>query len=106
MRPGVEVTVTREPVGVVTAITPMELPIAIPAWKIAPAWPTATPWCSNPPSWSPLARGVGGHPQPRRTSPGAPNLVLGRGSQVGPVLTGSPEVDAVTFTGSVGTGQG
>ena len=37
VRPGVEVTVTREPVGVVTAITPWNFPIAIPAWKIAPA---------------------------------------------------------------------
>ena len=38
--------------------------------------------------------------------PGALNLVLGRGSQVGPVLTGDPDVAAVTFTGSVPTGRG
>ena len=37
VRPGIEVTMTREPVGVVGIITPWNFPIAIPAWKIAPA---------------------------------------------------------------------
>src|SRR5437773_9363258 len=37
VRPGVEVEVTREPIGVIGIITPWNFPIAIPAWKIAPA---------------------------------------------------------------------
>lgn len=37
VRPGVSVEITREPVGVVGIITPWNFPIAIPAWKIAPA---------------------------------------------------------------------
>ncbi|MEM7026108.1 MAG: aldehyde dehydrogenase family protein, partial [Pseudomonadota bacterium] len=37
VRPGVEVDITREPVGVVGLITPWNFPVAIPAWKIAPA---------------------------------------------------------------------
>src|SRR5215471_10367096 len=36
-RPGIDVEITREPVGVVAAITPWNFPLAIPAWKIAPA---------------------------------------------------------------------
>src|SRR5438874_330138 len=37
VRPGVEIEVTREPIGVIGIITPWNFPIAIPAWKIAPA---------------------------------------------------------------------
>src|ERR1700688_3425013 len=37
IRPGIDIEVTREPVGVVALITPWNFPIAIPAWKIAPA---------------------------------------------------------------------
>ena len=37
VRPGINVEITREPVGVVGIVTPWNFPIAIPAWKIAPA---------------------------------------------------------------------
>src|SRR5690606_16770873 len=37
VRPGVEVVITREALGVIGLITPWNIPIAIPAWKIAPA---------------------------------------------------------------------
>src|ERR671927_233708 len=37
VRAGVEVEIMREPEGVIGIITPWNFPIAIPAWKIAPA---------------------------------------------------------------------
>ena len=107
VRPGIEVTVTREPVGVVSVITPWNFPIAIPAWKIAPALAFGNTVVFKPADLVPASAwelvdiiNRAGLPE------GVLNLVLGRGSQVGPVLTGDPRVSAVTFTGSVETGRG
>jgi aldehyde dehydrogenase (NAD+) len=107
VRPGIEVTVTREPVGVVSVITPWNFPIAIPAWKIAPALAFGNTVVFKPADLVPASAwelvdilNRAGLP------PGVLNLVLGRGSLVGPVLTGDPAVSAVTFTGSVVTGRG
>lgn len=107
VRPGIEITVTREPVGVVSVITPWNFPVAIPAWKIAPALAFGNAVVFKPADLAPACAwelvdilGRAGLP------PGVLNLVLGRGSQVGPVLTGHPSVSAVTFTGSVDTGRG
>lgn len=107
VRPGIEITVTREPVGVVSVITPWNFPIAIPAWKIAPALAFGNTVVFKPANLVPASAWElvdilhrSGLP------PGVLNLVLGRGSVVGPVLTGDPGVSAVTFTGSVDTGRG
>ena len=107
VRPGIEVVVTREPVGVVSVITPWNFPIAIPAWKIAPALAFGNTVVFKPADLVPASAwelvdilNRAGLP------PGVLNLVLGRGSQVGPVLTGHRAVSAVTFTGSVDTGRG
>jgi len=107
VRPGIEVTVTREPVGVVSVITPWNFPIAIPAWKIAPALAFGNTVVFKPADLVPASAwelvdilNRAGLP------PGVLNLVLGRGSEVGPVLTGAAAVDAITFTGSILTGRG
>ena len=107
VRPGIEVTVTREPVGVVSVITPWNFPIAIPAWKIAPALAFGNTVVFKPADLVPASAWELVDILNRAGLPaGALNLVLGRGSQVGPVLTGDPAVDAITFTGSVDTGRG
>lgn len=107
VRPGIEVTVTREPVGVVSVITPWNFPIAIPAWKIAPALAFGNTVVFKPADLVPASAWELVDILNRAGLPaGALNLVLGRGSQVGPVLTGDPDVSAITFTGSVDTGRG
>jgi aldehyde dehydrogenase (NAD+) len=107
VRPGVEVSVTREPVGVVSVITPWNFPIAIPAWKIAPALAYGNTVVFKPAELVPGSAWELVDILNRAGLPaGALNLVLGRGSVVGPVLTTDPLVNGVTFTGSVGTGRG
>ena len=106
VRPGVGVELTREPIGVVGIITPWNFPIAIPAWKIAPALAYGNCVVIKPADLVPasvwslceiLSRC--GLPQ------GVLNLVMGRGSEVGATLLEDRGVDAITFTGSVATGQ-
>jgi aldehyde dehydrogenase (NAD+) len=107
VRPGIEITVTREPIGVVSVITPWNFPIAIPAWKIAPALAFGNTVVFKPADLVPASAWELVDILNRAGLPdGVLNLVLGRGSQVGPVLTGDPLVAAVTFTGSVETGRG
>lgn len=107
VRPGIEVTVVREPVGVVSVITPWNFPIAIPAWKIAPALAFGNTVVFKPADLVPASAWELVDILNRAGLPaGVLNLVLGRGSVVGPILTTEPEVDAVTFTGSVVTGKG
>ena len=107
VRPGIDVTVTREPLGVVSVITPWNFPIAIPAWKIAPALAHGNTVVFKPAELVPGSAWELVDILNRAGLPaGALNLVLGRGSVVGPVLTTDPGVNGVTFTGSVATGRG
>lgn len=107
IRAGVDVEVTREPEGVVGIITPWNFPIAIPAWKIAPALAFGNAVVFKPADLVPgsawalseiIAR-VGQLPE------GTFNLVMGPGSKVGQTLATSRHVRAITFTGSVQTGR-
>jgi aldehyde dehydrogenase (NAD+) len=106
LRPGIEVTVTREPVGVVSIVTPWNFPIAIPAWKIAPALAYGNTVVFKPADAVPASAWALVDALHRAgLPPGVLNLVMGRGSEIGDVLTGSVEVAAVSFTGSVPTGE-
>lgn len=105
VRPGIEVTVTREPVGVVSVITPWNFPIAIPAWKIAPALAYGNAVVFKPAENVPACAWALVDILHRSGVPaGVLNLVMGRGAELGPVLTGATEVSAVSFTGSAATG--
>ena len=106
VRPGVDVDVLREPLGVVGVITPWNFPFAIPAWKIAPALAFGNPVIFKPAqlvpasAWS-LAEILSRAGLP----PGAFNLVIGSGGVVGDRLIRHAGVRGITFTGSQTTGR-
>ena len=105
-RPGAQVFVTREPLGVVGMITPWNVPIAIPAWKIAPALAYGNCVVIKPADLVPastweICRILMESGLPR----GVLNLVMGPGRVVGEGLLRSSDVDAISFTGSVATGR-
>lgn len=106
VRPGVHVEVTREPVGVVGIITPWNFPIAIPAWKIAPALAFGNTVVLKPADLTPGCAWAIADVISRSGIPaGVFNLVLGRGRIVGEEIVNSPDVAAISFTGSVETGH-
>jgi aldehyde dehydrogenase (NAD+) len=106
VRPGVDVEITREPIGVVGLITPWNFPIAIPAWKIAPALAYGNCVVFKPAELVPASAHALSEIIVRAGIPsGVFNLVMGRGSVVGEVMLNSPKVTAISFTGSVSTGR-
>jgi acyl-CoA reductase-like NAD-dependent aldehyde dehydrogenase len=105
VRPGVEIEITREPVGIAVAITPWNFPLAIPAWKIAPALAFGNCVIVKPAELAPASPwALVDIVQRAGLAPGVLNLVLGSGSTLGPALTSSPDVDAISFTGSQDVG--
>lgn len=106
VRPGIGVEVTREPLGVVSLITPWNFPIAIPAWKIAPALAYGNCLVFKPAELVPGSAWALADILSRSGLPaGAFNLVMGKGAEVGSALVDDPRVAGVSFTGSQPTGQ-
>src|SRR5713226_2294898 len=106
VRPGIEVEITREGLGVVGLITPWNFPIAIPAWKIAPALAYGNTVVIKPADLVPGSTWALVDILHRAGLPkGVLNLVIGRGSEVGAALLEHPDVAAISFTGSVATGH-
>ncbi|MDM0047337.1 aldehyde dehydrogenase family protein [Variovorax dokdonensis] len=107
VRPNIGVEITREPVGVVGLITPWNFPIAIPAWKIAPALAFGNCVVLKPADLVPgCAWALAEIISRSGIAPGVFNLVMGRGSVIGNALVQHPNVHAISFTGSVGVGRG
>lgn len=106
VRPGIDVEMTREPMGVVGLITPWNFPIAIPAWKIAPALAYGNCVVIKPAELVPGSTHALAEIIQRAGVPeGVFNLVMGKGSVVGETLVNHPDVAAISFTGSVDTGK-
>jgi alpha-ketoglutaric semialdehyde dehydrogenase len=106
IRPNVDIELTREAVGVVGIISPWNFPIAIPAWKIAPALAYGNCVLFKPADLVPGTAHALAEIIVRAGPPkGVFNLVMGRGSLVGEAMLGHKHVDAISFTGSVSTGR-
>ncbi len=95
----------KEPHGVVACITPWNFPIAIPAWKLAPALVAGNTVIFKPATLTPLTATLmteifieAGIPK------GVLNLVLGSGSEAGDEIVNHPAIKAISFTGSTETG--
>ncbi|ANQ24693.1 aldehyde dehydrogenase [Vibrio natriegens] len=106
VRQGCEVDVTREPLGVVGLITPWNFPIAIPAWKAAPALAAGNCVVLKPAEITPACAHIlasilheAGCPE------GVFNLVIGSGSLIGNAIVEHPDVVAISFTGSEVVGR-
>ena len=96
----------REPLGVIGMITPWNFPIAIPAWKIAPALAYGNTVVIKPASAAPLCTM---HLMQALSDAGVPagvvNAVAGPASQVGDALVDDERVIAISFTGSSNVGR-
>jgi betaine-aldehyde dehydrogenase len=96
----------REPVGVCALIVPWNYPIAIAAWKIAPALATGNTAVLKPASWTPLtALELGKLALEAGFPPGVLNVITGPGAQIGFALAKHPLVQRVSFTGETTTGR-
>ena len=97
----------RRPLGVVAVITPWNFPLAIPAWKIAPALICGNAVVFKPASSTPLSAikltetfVEAGLPR------GVLNLVTGPGGSVGSYMVNHPDIAGISFTGSTEIGTG
>ena len=106
VRPGIEIDVRRDPVGVVAVISPWNFPTATAVWKIAPAlafgnsviWKPANLVPASAVALTEIIADTG-------LPAGLFNLVMGAGSTIGDALVSHPAIKAITFTGSVETGR-
>ncbi|MBU8868007.1 aldehyde dehydrogenase family protein [Paenarthrobacter aromaticivorans] len=105
--PDTTITTRREPLGVVGLITPWNFPIAIPAWKTAPALISGNAVVIKPAELTPLstthlARAL----QDAGLPAGVFNVVHGKGRVVGDALARDPRIAGLSFTGSTNVGLG
>ena len=105
-QPDVEITRRRIPMGPIAAITPWNFPIVTPVRKISPALAYGDTVVVKPAALTPLtALMLAELYHEAGVSPGVINVVMGSGSAIGDVLSGSPEIRGITFTGSTSIGK-
>jgi aldehyde dehydrogenase (NAD+) len=106
VRPGIEIDVRREALGVVAIISPWNFPVATPAWKIAPALAFGNAVVWKPANLTPASAVALTDIIVRQDiPPGLFNLIAGPGGTVGQRLVEHKGIDAISFTGSVPVGR-
>lgn len=105
VRPGVDVTTWREPLGVVGLITPWNFPIAIPAWKAAPALAFGNTVVLKPSELTPVMADVLAQALADAGAPASAFNVVYGDREAGEALTAHPRVAAISFTGSQRAGH-
>lgn len=106
VRPGIDVDVRREPLGIVAVISPWNFPIATASWKIAPALAYGNAVIWKPSNLTPALAWALTDVISRQDLPaGTFNLLMGPGASIGNGLVESPDIDAITLTGSYETGR-
>lgn len=107
VRPGIDIDVRREPVGVVAIISPWNFPVATPAWKIAPALAFGNAVVWKPANLTPAsAAAMAGIINRQDIPKGLLSMLAGPGSEIGQKLVEHRGIDAISFTGSVPVGRG
>jgi aldehyde dehydrogenase (NAD+) len=106
VRANINVEVTREPLGVIGVITPWNFPIAVAAWKIAPALAYGNCVVLKPSEIVPASAVAFAKIMEKSGLPkGVFNCIQGPGALAGQALSQSKDIDAISFTGSVKTGN-
>ena len=104
VRPGVEIQTYRQAVGVFGLITPWNFPVAIPAWKIAPAIAFGNTVVIKPAGFSSAtAEALVAILHEAGLPRGVVNMVIGE-AEVGRAIVAHKDVDGLSFTGSQGVG--
>jgi acyl-CoA reductase-like NAD-dependent aldehyde dehydrogenase len=104
--PDVENRIRYEPAGVAALVTPWNSPLMLSTWKVGPALAAGNTVVLKPPEWAPLSCSLLAEIAASAGVPaGVFNVVQGIGSEAGQALIEHPNVDRVSFTGSVPTGR-
>lgn len=97
----------REPLGVIGLITPWNFPIAIPAWKMAPALVYGNTVVFKPASLAPQTALMLVEALVEAGAPaGVVNFITGSGKVAGDEIATNPAVRGISFTGSYAVGSG
>jgi aminobutyraldehyde dehydrogenase len=97
--------IRRDAIGVVAAIAPWNYPLTMAAWKLAPALAGGNTVVFKPSEQTPLSSIRLAQLLADIMPPGVANVILGQGQLVGQQLMDHPEVDVISLTGDIATGQ-